>query len=156
MATLVYVIALFLTIEPRVTEIVLPKEEKNLAKKIDLSLQQTEHYMQVLNNVMETEKAYLDQDLSLDKLAQRTRIPARQLSQFIQSSFQKNYKEYVSSYRVNHAQALLTHQNKRKHTMYSIAFDSGFNSESSFYKIFKDQTGVTPKQYQDSFKEVLV
>ena len=46
---------------------------------------------------------------------------------------------------------MLGENNNKRYTMYSVAFDSGFNSESSFYKIFKDQTGLTPKQYQDKF-----
>jgi AraC-like DNA-binding protein len=38
--------------------------------------------------------------------------------------------------------------------MYAIAFDSGFNSESSFYTIFKYQTSLTPKQYRDQNSKV--
>ena len=140
-------------VEQQLAKIALPKEEKNFSKKEDLSPQQATHYEQILNNLMEAEKIYLNQELSLRILSEKAKIPTRRLSQFIQSRFTKNYKEYINGYRVLHAQNLLTQQNNERFTMYSIAFDSGFNSESSFYKIFKDQTGITPKQYQDKYKK---
>lgn len=141
--------------EQTIAELVLPEEEKIFQKRIELTDEQKEQNTLVLNKLMENDKVYLDSQLSLNKLSKLSSIPSRQLSQFIQATFSKKYKEYVNSYRVAHAQQMLTHKNSLNFTMYSIAFDSGFNSESSFYKIFKQQTGLTPKQYQDKYREAL-
>ncbi len=39
-----------------------------------------------------------------------------------------------------------------KFTLLAIAYDSGFNSKTSFNSIFKKHTGLTPTQYQKSVK----
>jgi AraC-like DNA-binding protein len=139
-------------LENRLIEIVLPEEEKSFQKKIELTDEQTIRYTHLLNKLMENDKIYLDPELSLSKLASLSGIPSRLLSQFIQLAFQKKYTEYINVYRIEHAQKLLTQPNSSRSIMYSVAFDSGFNSESSFYTLFKQQTGVTPKQYRDKFK----
>jgi AraC-like DNA-binding protein len=139
-------------LEQQIAEIVLPEEEKNFQPKIEFGEEQIKHYMQVVNKLMDEDKIYLDPELSLSKLAARSKIPSRQLSQFILVTFHKNFKEYINSYRTLYAQQLLIQQNAVRYTMQAIAFDSGFNSESSFYKIFKQQTTLTPKQYQEKFK----
>jgi len=136
-------------LEQQIAEIVLPEEEKKFQTKTEFTEEQIRQYTELLNKLVETDKVYLDPELTLSKLSKLSAIPSRQLSQFIQITFHKNYKEYINSYRVLHAQKLLTRENASRDTMYGIAFDSGFNSESSFYKIFKQQTSLTPKQYQD-------
>jgi AraC-like DNA-binding protein len=122
----------------------------SLFRQKTFSPEEEARYLQILTRLMETEKLYLDPKLSLNTLALKANVPSRILSPFIQTKFGKGYKEYINSQRVEHARRLLSFPDKKRFTMYSIAFDSGFNSESSFYKIFKDQTGLTPKQYQDS------
>lgn len=102
---------------------------------------------------MENDKVYLDPELSLSQLAKLSGIPSRQLSQFIQLAFHKKYTEYINTYRIAYAQKLLEDQQESRSIMYSIALDSGFNSESSFYTLFKQQTGLTPKQYHEKFKD---
>ena len=139
--------------EQKIAEIVLPEAEKNFQKKIEFTDEQKKQYDLVLNKLMENDTVYLDPELSLSKLAKLSAIPSRQLSQFIQTTFHKNYKEYINYYRTKHAQKLLTSKHSSRFTMYAIALDSGFNSESSFYKIFKEQTELTPKQYHDKFRE---
>ena len=138
-------------IEQSIVEFVLPIEEKKFQAKIEFPDEQKQKMTLLLEKLLEKDKVYLDPELSLSKLSVLSSIPQRQLSQFIQAYSGKNYKEFINSYRVKHAQQMLGENNNKRYTMYSVAFDSGFNSESSFYKIFKDQTGLTPKQYQDKF-----
>lgn len=139
-------------LEQQIAEIVLPEEEKEFQTKKELSDEQVANYSDILHQLMEKEKIYLDPELSLIGLGKRAGIPSRELSRFIQIAYNKKYKEYINSYRTQHAQKMLTDKDAAKYTMYAIAYDSGFNSESTFYSVFKQQTGVTPKQYQDSNK----
>ncbi|MCB0430996.1 MAG: AraC family transcriptional regulator [Flavobacteriales bacterium] len=136
--------------EQKMVEAVLPKEEKRLHEKSELTDTQLEQYSEILSKLMNENKVYLDHDLSLNKLSNLSNIPSRQLSQYINSAFNKNYKEYINGYRVTNAKDLLMKDDSL--TIYSIAVDSGFNAESTFYQVFKQQTGLTPKQYQDRCK----
>jgi len=139
--------------EQNMVEIVLPEEEKSFQKKIEFTGEQVSQYTLRLSKLMEEDKVYLDAELTLSKLARLSGIPARQLSQFIKHTFHKNYKDYINGHRVVYAKKLLTQKSNTDDTMFAITLDSGFNSVSSFYKIFKEQTGMAPKQYQEKFKE---
>ncbi|MCB0396612.1 MAG: AraC family transcriptional regulator [Flavobacteriales bacterium] len=137
-------------LEQKMVEIILPEEERNQQKKSEFTDEQLAQYSQVLDKLMEENNVYLDHDLSLNKLSGLSQIPSRHLSQYINTTFNKNYKEYINGYRIMHAQELLMKDDSL--TIYSIAVDSGFNAESTFYQIFKQHTGLTPKQYQDKFR----
>jgi len=53
--------------------------------------------------------------------------------------------EYINQQRVKRAQKLLRQQKK---SVTDVTYDLGYSSISHFIKLFKDHTGLTPKQYQ--------
>ncbi len=53
--------------------------------------------------------------------------------------------QYLTKLKINKAAELLTQTDI---TILEIAYISGFNSLSSFYKCFKDQTGYSPNQHR--------
>lgn len=54
-------------------------------------------------------------------------------------------KQYINIYRFSHAQKLLTSTNL---SISQIAYDCGFSSIQSFYRIFKELSGKAPNQYR--------
>lgn len=139
-------------LELRFVEIVVPADEKQFSRLIHYDPEQISYYSKTLDRLLEEEKVYLDPELSLKKLSQTAQIPQRALSEFINSHYNKSYKELINGYRIQHASELLISDEGTALTMYAVACDSGFNSESVFYKLFKDQTGLTPRQYQEKHK----
>lgn len=107
-----------------------------------------EQYIRQLQNLMESEKLFLDNQLTLKKLADRLGIPAYQLSQLINDRLNQNFFDFINSYRVNEAKRLLTDEEKSIYTVLAIGYESGFNSKSSFNSVFKKMTGVTPSDYR--------
>jgi len=99
---------------------------------------------------MTNEKPYLDSELSLIKLAGLLYIPSHHLSQIINEQLGKNFFEFINEYRVEEVKLLMAKNKDRKYTLLSIAYDSGFNSKSTFNSIFKKYTGITPKQYMNT------
>lgn len=95
---------------------------------------------------MQHRKAYLDPRLSLEKLSQITSLPQRQISIITNRHFDKNFNEFVNSYRIEHAKELLSSQ---RCTVLDVINASGFNSKSAFNKLFKQTTKLTPSQYRD-------
>jgi AraC-like DNA-binding protein len=53
----------------------------------------------------------------------------------------------VNSYRVEEVKKRLGNLKYEHLSLTGIAFDCGFNSEASFYRIFRQQTGYSPKSY---------
>ncbi|MDR3336280.1 MAG: helix-turn-helix domain-containing protein [Treponema sp.] len=59
----------------------------------------------------------------------------------------------MNSYRVEYAKNLLSNSAL---TIPYIAAESGFESDSSFYRVFKEVTGLAPNQYRTDPGEKIV
>ncbi len=96
--------------------------------------------------MMEHEKLYLDDHLSLQKLAASLDITSHQLSRILNTRMGLNYNNYVNGYRVQEAMDMLLHDPAR--SVLSIAYDAGFNSKSAFYDAFTRINGCSPVEYR--------
>jgi AraC-like DNA-binding protein len=108
-------------------------------------------YMEQLEFYMQNHKPYLIPTISINELAAKTTIPARHLSQVINEKLNKNFFDFINKYRVEEAKRLLSQNISEKETILKIAFESGFNSKSTFNSIFKKFVNMTPSQYQKKF-----
>ncbi|WP_250255068.1 helix-turn-helix domain-containing protein [Chryseobacterium sp. Marseille-Q3244] len=100
-----------------------------------------------LEHMMETKKPYLDSDLNLIKLADMLTVTTHHLSYVINTGFQKNFFQYVNEFRVEYAKQLLKDSGS-KLSILGIAYESGFNSKTSFNTTFKKVTGQTPSEFK--------
>lgn len=109
----------------------------------------TEHHIsrieQRILQLMETEKLYLNSNLSLGDLAKAVAEPQNYVSQTLNGRIGKSFFDFVNAWRVKEAQQQILHSDK---TFLDIAYEVGFNSRSSFYKSFKRETGMTPSEYR--------
>jgi len=103
-----------------------------------------------LDNLMVKEKAFTRNDLSLDEVASELEISPHTLSQLLNVFVKKNFFNYVNEYRVKHVKQMLTDSSFEKYSLLGIAIEAGFNSKSSFNRIFKMETGMTPSQYKNT------
>ena len=97
---------------------------------------------------MQEHKPYLNHLLTLDNLAAQTFMPPRQLSQVINRHFDKNFFEFINSYRIEESKMLLTKKENEKVTMLEIMAQAGFNSKATFNTFFKKVVGMTPTQFR--------
>lgn len=97
---------------------------------------------------METEKPYLDDKLTLQKLAEQMKMSEKQLSILINQHTGKHFFDFINEFRINQAKGLLRDQPQL--TVLEVLYEVGFNSKSSFYTAFKKETGVTPTDYRKS------
>lgn len=103
--------------------------------------------MQRITRMMEEEQLFLNPDLKVSDLAERFGIHRNQVSECINSQQGCTFSQYVSSYRVVHAQQLMReHPDK---TMATVGLESGFANEKSFYRTFRQLTGKSPKEWAD-------
>ena len=111
-----------------------------------LSAEQATHIEQRLLTLMQTAKPYREGKLTLPQLASQLNTSPNYLSQIINERLERNFFDFVNQYRIEEAQQRLLSEPNR--TILDIALDSGFNSKSAFYKVFKQQTGLTPSSYR--------
>lgn len=95
---------------------------------------------------METETPYLDDKLTLQKLAEQIGMPEKQLSVLINQHTGKHFFDFINEFRINKAKDILREQPQL--TVLEVLYEVGFNSKSSFYTAFKKETGVTPTDYR--------
>ena len=99
-----------------------------------------------LEKLMNEEKAFADEDISLYILARDLSITTHQLSQFLNERLNMNFQSFINQERIKEAMNLLIEEPDRN--IVSIAKAVGFNSKSSFYEAFSRFTEKTPNQYR--------
>ena len=97
---------------------------------------------------MERSKPYLDPDLTLMDLAEKTLIPYRALSEVINNTLKQNFYDYINEYRIRAAQKLLSERESKFKTVLEVLYEVGYNSKSSFNNAFKKYTGMTPTEFK--------
>ena len=100
-----------------------------------------------VTNFMKTEKPYLNPDLNLSDLADELEMNRAQLSQIINSGFQKNFNDFINEYRVNTFKEKINSGEHKQLSLLGLAFDSGFNSKATFNRVFKKLTQTSPSEY---------
>ncbi len=100
-----------------------------------------------LETSMLEDKLYLNPTLSVNELAQKLNVSQRQISNVINSKFQKSFRAYINSHRINEVEKKLQSSDLKQLSILGIALECGFNSEASFYRVFKNHTGMSPKEF---------
>lgn len=105
-------------------------------------------YLARLTKYMEDEKPYLDARITVDALAHQLCISKNHLTQILSEKLDKNFYQYINEYRVDAFKKLVDDPDCHSKTLLALAYDSGFNSKSTFNTAFKKIEGVTPSQYR--------
>lgn len=96
---------------------------------------------------MDAKKPYLNMYLNLSELAESLNTYPHYLTQILNTIFYQNFYDFINSYRTDEAKNELINPHNNNLTILAIAYNCGFNSKSSFNRIFKQKTGVTPSEY---------
>ena len=118
--------------------------EQSKIKNLDVSI-----ILEKIKSIMETEKAFTDEDISLSGLAEELEITSHQLSQILNEKLNQTFPQFINEYRIAEAKKIMLEEKKR--AVLSIAFAVGFNSKASFNRAFKQITGITPQQFRKNY-----
>jgi AraC-like DNA-binding protein len=103
----------------------------------------TGEIMARLEALMASERLFLNPDLTLERLARRLLVPAKQLSIAINRATGENVSRYVNRLRIDHAcSGLLEGRNVTE-----VMLSSGFNTKSNFNREFLRLKGTPPSQW---------
>lgn len=143
---------------PKIDNDVVPNDEyqKPLAiqgpKQLDtFSKDEIEKLKSRVIELLEKDKLYLNESLSLTEMASCVGISNKKLSELLNQHLNTNFYNLINDYRVNEVKERLK-DNSGKFTLVSIAYDSGFQSKASFNRIFKQKTGMSPALYRKNLK----
>lgn len=121
-------------------------------KVATLDAEEASQLIQSLEEVMHYERPYLREDLTLIELAELLPSTQKKLSVLLNTYLDTNFYDYVNKYRVTAFKSLVKNVDYSKYSTLGMASECGFKSKSSFYRIFKKETGQSPGEYK---KQVL-
>ncbi len=109
---------------------------------------QIEEYKKQLLVLLESEKPFLNPQVSLADLSEKLSVSTKHLSQVINQSFGKSFFDFINTYRIQEVQQILKESGDDKLTVLEAMYEAGFNSKSSFNTAFKKETGQTPTEFR--------
>jgi len=100
-------------------------------------------------------RLYADAELTLASLALKLGIHPQDLSSILNNGLQKNFNDFINEFRVREVARKLREPQFDRFTLLGIAYESGFNSQRTFNRAFKEVTGKTPVEYKNGLKKEL-
>ncbi len=117
-------------------------EEKNENTKLE----------SLLNKIMQEQKPYFDEELTLSKLASYLNTTEKKLSKLLNQHINTTFYSFVNTYRLEEFKRRVQDDSFKDITIEGIAYECGFKSKASFYRLFKKETGLSPSEYKKSLK----
>ena len=126
------------------------RKEKYESRKLEGS--EAKEILERLNLYMTEHKPYKERKLSIRELSERVGISSHLLSQVLNDNYGSNFNTYVNEYRIQEAKQLLLSSNNL--SIEGIGMEVGFSSKTTFFKVFKAQTNLTPKAFKEKSSEI--
>jgi AraC-like DNA-binding protein len=102
-----------------------------------------------LQRLMQEERVYRGEDLSVASLAARLAVPEYRLRRLINQRLgHRNFNVFVNGFRLREARSALADPARRDVPVLTIALDAGFQSIGPFNRAFKADTGLTPTEFR--------
>ncbi len=116
------------------------KSSNNLSEETKLEI------MDAMEKYVFLHQLYRDPNLKLEQLSKKIHIPVKKLSFVINNVYGCNFSTFINKYRILEAKRLIS-QIKESGSLEEIYLKIGFNSKSTFYRVFKEITGLPPVEY---------
>jgi len=125
------------------------KQEDSPNKDIFLSPQIFKDLSMKIDDIIKKEKLFLLPDLRVSDIAARLNSNRTYIHQAINKERSLSFSEYINHFRIEHAKQLIIDnlKNGKIPIVQDILEESGFTNMSSFYRVFKKETGHTPHSW---------
>ncbi|AMO78487.1 Melibiose operon regulatory protein [Pseudomonas citronellolis] len=115
------------------------------ASRLGLSPRQLSQLAADLEEYFHKAQPYLAPDLDLSQVAGATGYTRNQISYLLNQVMGLSFYQYVNQKRLQHLLKQLRPATSAR--IDELAFSAGFNSLSAFYRCFRQQTGLSPREY---------
>lgn len=129
---------------------ILPEQPSEKYKTSPLSPEQLEAGRLALLELMDSEKPWLNPELKIADLARHLNMPSHHLSQLLNEAMDTGFYDFVNNYRIREAQRLLLDAHFRHFAIEAVGLESGFANKTTFNRVFKKVTGMTPSAYLEA------
>jgi AraC-like DNA-binding protein/uncharacterized membrane protein YeaQ/YmgE (transglycosylase-associated protein family) len=102
--------------------------------------------LQSVIDIVEQEQLYLNSELTIADIAVRLGFSTKTISQTINIGLQRSFSSFINEYRVKLFKEKMISGKFTHLSILGLAMECGFNSKSSFNRIFKEVTGHVPKE----------
>lgn len=111
-------------------------------------IQLTPDFLKINQTIIE-QKLYLNKKATLKSVASSLELKPNQLNSIIEKATNENFYKYINKLRVEEFIKTVNSEKNNLLTINYIAENCGFGSKASFYRIFKEVTGKSPKEYRE-------
>lgn len=132
---------------PDWASMMLTPDEQDQQQDVE-NAQSAYHFVEGFHRAFDEGRVYLDNHLTIAKLAESLGTNRTYLSNYINTELHCTFYEYVNRRRVEYAKGLLVERND---PLDVVAALSGFNSLSSFRRAFLTYEDMTPGQYRTGY-----
>lgn len=130
-------------------------QEIKKKEKYATSLLSDETNTVLYNNLLklvEEERVFLNNKLTIEDVARKLNTNRTYLSQIVNEKTGTNFNNFINKYRVQEAQICLLNDEIKAYNIEGIAQTVGFSSKSTFNGAFKKFTGLTPSEFMQMKK----
>lgn len=121
--------------------------KKSTGQSIRLTGPESKKWIAAIQNAMTEDKLYMEPDLELNRLVDHIGSDQRTVSHVLNQYLSMSFNTFVNKYRVEEVKQRMVLPENEHLKLSGIAFECGFNSQSTFQRAFKQSTGLSPKAY---------
>jgi AraC-like DNA-binding protein len=110
----------------------------------------TQDYINIIELALQKcidRETYLNQDFKLTRMSIDSEIPAHHLTYYFNVTLGSSFSDWRNNLRIAHSIKLIEADKDIQYTLQGIGELSGFSSNSTFLRAFKNTTGYTPSEY---------
>jgi PAS domain S-box-containing protein len=141
-------------------------DESNYEENLNLSLLQVQKkytasslnpigeisLIKKLNIHLSENALYLDPDIDIKTVAAELKSNIKYLSQVVNNQTGLNFNQYINQFRIQILKESLKDKKYDSLTLYEIAQHCGFKNKSTFHKVFRAFTQMTPKEFLQQYR----
>ena len=102
-----------------------------------------------IEQVIDVEKRFKNPSFNLSELAKEVGWNEKELAEYFNEEMSIPFSKYLNQKRISEFKRLLEEDTMSRYSMEGIADMAGFKSRATFFRVFKNQEGMTPAKYRE-------